>query len=189
MKFAFGYIVVFLCAVFTFPVASKNTTDKIPLKLVRQLIKDINTNENKFRLTREDLKVLNEHLKYELHDLNGDSRPEFFLYIRHSDWCGAGSNCSYWVYQRVAGGYKLLLDDKVLRVKDTITNGYKDLESQSPMGLCDVNVQRTNVALYKFDGRQYQFISHKEECIPFTPKNSKDSSHAISNNSFNRTMS
>jgi hypothetical protein len=145
-------------------------TYKIPKGLVQQLIKDINTNENNFRLTKEDIKVLNERLKCKFHDLNGDSRPEFFLYIEHSDWCGAGYNCSYWVYQRVPGGYKLLLEEKVLKVKNTVTNGYRDLESQQPMGFCDVNVKRADVSLYQFDGRRYQFISRKDECIPFKPK-------------------
>jgi hypothetical protein len=159
----------FLSETFLPPVA-RSKTYKIPKGLVRQLIKDINTNENNFRLTREDVKILNERLKCQFHDLNGDSRPEFFLYIEHSDWCGAGANCSYWVYQKVAGGYKLLLEEKVLRVKETVTNGYRDLESQQPIGFCNVNVQRANVSLYKFDGRKYQFIYRKDECIPFTPK-------------------
>ncbi len=171
MVFIVGIIALFLRGADMFPVAGKAMTYKLPKALVRQLIKDINTNENDFRLSKADLKVLSDHLRYELHDLNGDSRPEVFLYIEHSDWCGAGGNCSYWIYQSVAGGYKLLLEEKVLRVKETVTNGYKDLESHVPVGFCGVNVQKADVSLYRFDGRRYQFISRRDECLPFTPKN------------------
>ena len=170
MVFAVGIFTASLCGTFLFSAASQNPSSEIPKDLVQQLVKDINTNENNFRLSDDDLKILHEHLKYELHDLNGDSIPEFFLYIEHSDWCGAGSNCSYWVYQKKGGGYKLLLEEKVLRVKDTVTKGYKDLASQVPMGFCGVNVQRADVSLYKFDGERYQFASRKDECIPFTPE-------------------
>ncbi len=170
MKFALGVFTAFLCGACLFSAASQNAPPEIPKDLIQQLIKDINTNENNFRLSDEDLKVLHEHLKFELHDLNGDLIPEFFLYIEHSDWCGAGSNCSYWVYQKKDGGYRLLIEEKVLRVKDMVTNGYKDLASQVPMGFCAVNVQRADVSLYRYDGERYQFVSRKDECIPFTPK-------------------
>jgi hypothetical protein len=152
----------------SFAVAPVQETD-LPKELLRQLIRDINDNANNFRLTKKDLKILNEHLKYERQDLNGDGMPEFFLYIDHSDWCGAGGNCTFWVYQKRDGRYKLLLEDKRLRARETMTNGYRDLASEFPMGFCAVNVQRANVSLYKYDGQGYQFVSRKDECIPFTP--------------------
>jgi hypothetical protein len=160
-----------LCDAFVPAAASGNASPGVPAELVWQLIKDINANERKFRLTKKDLKVLRARLRYELHDLNADSRPEVFLYIDHSDWCGAGGNCDYWVYRKAARGYQLLLEEKVLRVKGTYTNGYKDLESHVRIGFCAENVQRTSISLYKYDGEQYQFVSRKDECIPFTPKN------------------
>ncbi len=149
---------------------TKTTASKIPKNLVRQLIEDINHNKNNVRLSAGDLQVLHRNLKYELHDLNADRVPEFFLYIDHSDWCGAGGNCSYWVYRKTNHRYKLLLEDKVLRVRNRATNGYKDLESEVSVGFCAVNVQRANVSLYKYDGKRYQFASSKYQCIPFTPK-------------------
>ncbi len=162
-----------LCLFYSVTVLSaktKSIASRIPKDLVRHLIEDINHNKNNVRLSADELQVLHKNLKYELHDLNADGVPEFFLYIDHSDWCGAGRNCSYWVYRKTNHGYKLLLEDKVLRIRNRATNGYKDLASESPMGFCAVNVQRANISLYKYDGKLYQFVSRKGECIPFTPK-------------------
>lgn len=114
--------------------------------------------------TAEEVSLWTRNLKYELHDINGDSVPEFFLKIEHSDLCGAGSNCDYWMYQKVVGRYKLILNDKVLRIRETSSNGYRDLASETPMGFCGVRVQRLAVTLYKYDGEKYQAVSHKDEC-------------------------
>lgn len=151
-------------------VAQSNSKNNLPKDLVRQLIADINNNENNFHLSYIDLKVLHKNLKFELHDLNADGVAEFFLYIEHSHWCGAGANCSYWVYQKTKDGFKLLIEEKVLRVKDTKTNGYRDLSSETPMGFCERNVQRLVVTPYKYNGKQYKAQQSKSECQPFTPK-------------------
>jgi len=108
-------------------------------------------------------------LKFETHDLNADGMPEFFAYIEHSDWCGAGSNCDYWIFQRKGRGHVLLLNDKVLRVKDALSNGYHDLVSETPMGFCDRKVQRLDVTPYKFDGAEYRAQHRKTKCRAFTP--------------------
>jgi hypothetical protein len=151
--------------------APKNTSE-ISKILIQQLIADINANENNFHLSEEDLEILNKHLKYELNDLNNDGIKEYFLYIDHNDWCGAGSNCSYWVYQKTDNGYKLHLADKVLRAKDTVTNGYRDLWSETPMGFCEPNVQRLDITAYKFDGKEYQAQERITECRAFKPRQS-----------------
>lgn len=150
--------------------SNQKNTSKIPDDLIQQLITDINTNENNFHLSKEDLEVLNNYLKYELHDLNNDGVSEFFLYIDHSDWCGAGSNCSYWAYQKTPTGYKLLVEDKVLQVKDSVTNGYRDLSSETPMGFCDKNIAKLGVTPYKFDGKEYRKQKEQSECRAFNPK-------------------
>ncbi len=168
-KLILAFALCLLCILTVLSAKTKSTASRIPKDLVRQLIENINHNKNNFRLSVDDLRVLHRNLKYELHDLNGDGVPELFLYIDHSDWCGAGRNCSYWDYQKTNHGYKLLLEDKLLRVRRRVTKGYKDLASEFPMGFCAVNVQRANVSLYKYDGKQYQFISRKDQCIPFTP--------------------
>ena len=146
------------------------TNQETPLKLPEEAVKLLFEDTCRKGCSDEELALWKSNLKYELHDLNTDGVPELFLYIEHSDWCGAGSNCSYWVYQKNDGAFSLLLKEKVLRVKEMATNGYKDLASQVPMGFCGINVQRADVSLYKYDGERYQFVSRKYECIPFTPK-------------------
>ncbi len=174
-KFILAFIVCLLCGVALFVVAQRNSETNLPKNLVRQLISDINDNENNFRLSDSDLKVLHKNLKFELHDLNADGVSEFFLYIEHSDWCGAGSNCSYWVYQKTENGYNLLVEDKVLRVKETMTNDYRDLSSETKMGLCESNGANTYganlyITPYKYDGKQYKAQSLINECRAFKPK-------------------
>jgi hypothetical protein len=114
--------------------------------------------------TAEEVSLWTRNLKHELHDIDGDSVPEFFIKIDHSDWCGAGNNCDYWIYQKVGGKYKLILNDKVLRVRETDSNGYRDLASETPMGFCGERIQRLAVTLYKYDGEQYQAVSYEDEC-------------------------
>jgi hypothetical protein len=108
-------------------------------------------------------------LKFEAHDLNADGAPEFFVYVEHGDWCGAGANCSYWVFQKRGRGYALLLNDKVLRVRGGVSHGYRDLASETPMGFCGRNVQRLDVTPYRFDGARYRAQPRETECRAFTP--------------------
>lgn len=169
-KLVLALIICLLCGIALLVVARQQSKSEIPPELIQQLIADINGNENNFRLSEADLEILNANIKFELHDLNSDGVSEVFIYIEHSDWCGAGSNCSYWIYQRTEQGYDLLLEDKVLRVKDTVTNGYRDLTSETPMGFCDRNVQRLDVTPYKYDGEEYQAQSREVECRAFTPR-------------------
>jgi len=169
-KFILAFAICSICSIALLVVAQRNSKSEIPKVLVERLIADINDNKNNFRLSEADLKILHKNLKFELHDLDADGVSEFFLYIEHSDWCGAGSNCSFWVYQKTKEGYDLLAEDKVFRVKEIMTNGYRDLSSETPMGFCEKNVQRVSVTPYKYDGKQYQAQSSKTECQPFTPK-------------------
>ena len=55
-----------------FPTPLSRSVLGIPDNLVRRLIDDINTNQNNFRLSDEDLVIIFENLKLELHDLNHD---------------------------------------------------------------------------------------------------------------------
>lgn len=132
--------------------------------LVRRIINDISINGNNFSLSTSDIEVLYANLKLELHDLNNDGASEYFLYIDHHDWCGAGANCDYWVYQRTGETHRLMLTDKVLRPQRTITNGYRDLWSESPMGFCGPNLARLAITRYTFDGARYQKQSEEWIC-------------------------
>lgn len=109
------------------------------------------------------------NLKSETHDLNGDGVVEVFLFIQHSDWCGAGANCDYWIFQKRGGGYALLLNDKNLRPGRNASHGYLDLTSEKPMGFCGKNVQRLSVTPYRFDGTRYAARRRRTECRPLTP--------------------
>ena len=168
-KFILAFIACVLCGATLLVVAQRNSETELPKNLVQQLIADINDNKNNFRLSDADLEVLHKNLKFELHDLNADGVSEYFLVIEHSDWCGAGSNCSYWAYQKTEDGYNLLVEDKVLRVKETTTNGYRDLSSESKMGSCNNGFQ-FYVTPYKYDGEQYQAKNSKDECRTLKPK-------------------
>lgn len=111
------------------------------------------------------------NLKFEKHDLNKDGAFEYFLFIDHSDWCGAGSNCDYWIFQKKNSEYILLLNGKNLRVRKTTSNSFQDLVSETPMGFCGRNVQRYSRIYYKFNGREYKESDSKFECQSFTPSN------------------
>ena len=106
--------------------------------------------------------------KLELHDLNRDKSLEAFVYIDHRDWCGMGFNCHFWVFQRQRRGYKLLARAEVLRVGKTISNGYRDLESQGRMGGCVLPEggwgRHIYLTLFKYDGAKYQPTVIGEQC-------------------------
>ena len=110
------------------------------------------------------------NLKAEQHDLNGDGSPEFFLYVEHSDLCGAGANCDYWIYRQTGTRFNLILKDKNIRVAKTVSNGYRNLSSETPMGFCSKNVQRLYITPYKFDGGKYQPQQPRTDCRAFTSK-------------------
>jgi len=72
----------------------------------------------------------------ELIDLDGDGTPE--IIAQASDMragCGATGNCPFWVFKKVSGGYKLLLDTRdkdgiggaeLITVESSRTNGFND---------------------------------------------------------------
>lgn len=168
-KFVSVFIACLFCSVALLVAAQPRSESNLPRNLIQQLVADINDNKNNFRLSDEDLEVLHKNLKFELHDLNADGVSEFFLYIDHNYWCGAGSNCSYWAYQKTENGYNLLVEDTVLRVKETTTNGYRDLSSQIKMGSCEGGFQ-FYVTHYEYDGQRYQAGKTKDECRTYKPK-------------------
>ena len=165
---AFAAFLCLICISVLSRAENQDTPQEVPRVLFRQFIEDVNTSR---RLSDEETEALTNNLKCELNDLNGDSVPEYFLYVEHHFWCGAGANCSYWIYQRTEQGYELIIEDKELKARDTTTNGYRDIASETPMGFCSRNVQRLYVTLYKYDGEEYQPQPTQVECRPFTPEN------------------
>jgi hypothetical protein len=99
-------------------------------------------------------------LRLERHDLNRDGVAEFFVYIDDGDWCGAGFNCQYWVFQRRHNEYRLLASEyPVLVPAKTFTNGYRDIESQGYSGGCVLPDNSWGKEIYltilKYDGTKY----------------------------------
>jgi len=148
---------------------------KIPKDLIQWVIKDI---EKTNPMSKEELEALNENLKCELHDLNGDGLPEFLLHIESHFWCGAGTNCNWWVVEKTRKGYKVLLEDMCIQVRNTVSNGYKDLISEESMGSrmeviykrgkpVRADKQEIAVRVYKYDGKKYQFWRSYHKFIPF----------------------
>ncbi|MEW6125661.1 MAG: hypothetical protein AB1757_01245 [Acidobacteriota bacterium] len=135
--------------------AFAKTPSRLPSALVDQLIHDIHSNDKGFRLSKHDIEVIYKNLKFKLRDINGDGVLEFFLWIDHPDWCGAGGNCDYWIYQKQSNKYVLLLNDKQLNAKRTRSHGYCDLISETPMGVLGQNQYRFYTTLYKWDGKKY----------------------------------
>lgn len=166
-----GKFLTFTFALFLLPGMSstvsvgQNVASEIPDEIINSLFEDLCSKG----CSHEEVTRWKNNLKLEKHDLNGDAIPELFLWIDHSDWCGAGANCDYWIFQKTGYSYTLLLNDKVLRMKDTVTNGYRDLASETPMGFCGRNIQRLSVTPYRYDGKKYKPQSHKTECKEFTP--------------------
>jgi hypothetical protein len=136
---------------------------KIPPDLVQKLFDDIQT--DKFRLSEEDKKIIKENLHWRLQDINRDTIPEIFLFVNHMDWCGAGSNCNVWVYQKTKSGYKLLLEDNSLIATNVFTKGFRDIQSRVPIGFCSKEEYRFGVVTYKYDGKEYQSHSGETHCM------------------------
>ena len=165
MRLVIIAILLLFCGVVTASRPNQGAGPVLPAEVIRLLVKGLCKNG----CSNEEVTRWKRNIKFETHDLNADGAPEFFVYVEHSDWCGAGANCSYWVFQKRKRGYTLLLNDKVLRMRDGVSRGYRDLASETPMGFCDRNVQRLDVTPYRFDGAQYQAQPRKTECRAFTP--------------------
>lgn len=165
-----GLASLLLCGAVSASSAQEDVAHKLPEDVVRLLFKDL----CRKGCSAEDVARWKSNLKFERHDLNRDAVPEFFVYIDHSDWCGAGSNCDYWIFQKNRRGYTLLLRDKELRVKTSASKGFLDLASETPMGFCDRNVQRLDVTPYRYDGKRYRARRWRTECRAFTPAGQSD---------------
>jgi hypothetical protein len=101
---------------------------------------------------------LRKNLRLELHDLNRDSVPEYFIYLNRADVCGAGGGyCVYLVFQKTKSGYSLLAQGVKLSPLPSYTNGYRDLVGNNRSDLSIVPCYSDYASTtYKFDGRKYQ---------------------------------
>jgi hypothetical protein len=86
-------------------------------------------------MSPQQIRRLAEDTRIELVDLNGDGTPEVIAEANGLGPCGATGNCSWWIFQRTSGGYKLLLAssdrgevifEKII-VRPWSTNGFRDI--------------------------------------------------------------
>ena len=117
----------------------------------------------------EDRAAYKSSLRFETKDLNGDQEPEFLVYIEHRDLCGMSFNCDYWVFRRQGNSYRLIASGyPVLRVARTVTNGFRDLESQGHLGACVLPDGTTGrhiyLTLFKYTGKKYVPKEIGERC-------------------------
>ncbi len=144
-----------------------------PSRLPSQVVRLVWTEVCSVPCTDEEIALWRNELKYELHDLNGDGRAEFFVYITHRDWCGSGFNCTFWVFQQIpsTNSYRLLASHPVLRILKTKTNGYSDLESHGRMGACVLPNgelgREIYVTVFKYNGKEYDATVLGEQCRPW----------------------
>ena len=130
----------------------------IPSRLMRVLLVELCSNG----CSEEEKQNWRENVYCELLHLNNDDVPEYFVSIRHPDWCGAGSNCTVWVYQRRGRAFRLLASEKGLRPHKTYTKGYRDLYGDVKIGASQARGKfEYSRTVYKFNGRKYAHYSEK----------------------------
>lgn len=143
----------------------------IPQKLMESLYRDMQSDS--FHLSEADKQIIVSHFQSRLEDINEDSVPEVILTVDHPDWCGAGGNCTNWIYQEANGDYKLILEDSNLEVTNTFTNGFRDIISKMPIGFCSKNEWRFHATTYKYDGKAYKEHSTEWLCVNRKTKKSR----------------
>jgi hypothetical protein len=147
------------------PSSSTAKPRELPRQIVGFVLKDACT----AGCSEDELAAYKRNIRFETHDLNDDGVPEFFVYINHPDWCGAGFNCDYWVFQRQRNGYRMIAAGyPVLRVARTVHNGFRDLESRGHLGVCTLPNGSSGWEIYltvlKYTGKEYRPKEIGERC-------------------------
>jgi len=148
------------------PHSSSADPRRLPLQIMDSVLRDACD----AGCSKEERDTYRRNIKFETHDLNGDGVSEFFVYIQHSDWCGAGFNCSYWVFQRTRNAYRSITAGyPVLRVANTVTRGFRDLESHGKLGACRLPNGSSGwqiwLAVLKYNGKEYDATEIGPRCL------------------------
>jgi hypothetical protein len=146
--------------------AAKGTRIPLPAAILRQIeaekLIDSETTEKP-----EDPCNSKERAKLTAYQVTLYGRDGSGLLVRAASlcYCGATSNCLFWVFRAFAGGYQLLLktdnvqDFGLLKAK---TLGYRDLVVWS-----HDSAQRSPARLFQFNGKEYQEACGWEEDYEF----------------------
>ncbi len=113
---------------------------------------------------RKQLRKLALNSRVEKADLNSDGNPEFILQANdYEAGCGATGNCAFWVLDKTAQGYRLLLDtrDKQgiggaerITIKDEQHKGYKDIVLAA-----HDSASEKSLIVERFDGKMYREVA------------------------------
>jgi len=155
-KTLFALSLLLFCSIGNQTLANKRSIiqKRPPADLVKAFFAEICSKE----CSEKKIAQLRKNLRLELHDLNRDSVPEYFLYLDRADVCGAGgSYCYYLVYLKTNRGYELLAKGVKLSPLESYTNGYRDLvgNNRSDLSIVPCYADYTSTT-YKFDGQKYR---------------------------------
>jgi hypothetical protein len=144
---------------------------RLPRQLINWVLKDVCSSG----CAPDELADYRHNIRFELHDLNGDNIPEFFVYIHHSDLCGNHFNCEYSIFQRRGNGYRLIASSlPALRMANTVTQGYRDLESRHDIGVCPFRGGTMGrdvfVTVLRYNGTEYKPTELGEQCREPIPR-------------------
>lgn len=140
-------LVILACSLPLLPLAqSPSAKVPIPKEIIEQLTAD-----------KEDSCSDAKALTASRVDLNDDRIPEIIVRMENHCSCGAGANCTNWVYQKTEVGYVLLMEAESAAKLYPGTNsskGFKDLISEHTMGAGEIAV-----TIYQWDGYRYKTSS------------------------------
>jgi hypothetical protein len=126
---------------------------KVPMPILSQLVRDkykgVSGRDRAYKNANYLTKLARTFPKATLLDLNSDGEPEWIIWSP-SEWYGDHGE-DIWIYRKTRSGYKQLLSTgidfgKAFYVAGSSTNGYRDI------------VLGYGLTIYKFDGKQYQYI-------------------------------
>ena len=98
---------------------------------------------------------INKHVRVRLFDISPRTVGEILIRGRSSCLCGA-QNCGFWIYQKAAGKYQLLLKGvgaTKVALGRSYSQGYLDVVAESHASAIE-----TIIRTYGFDGRQYRLM-------------------------------
>jgi len=148
-----------LCTLFAVVVAQAAAQHRRRIVVPKEIIQQLLTTDKDIKELVESehytATTLAKELRARTIELNNDKRQELVV----QGFCSVTGNCSTWIYHKSKKGYQLILDSKeaqVVETRRTLTNGYRDIVLAVTGGAFD-----SDLALYKFDGKQYQL----KECF------------------------